>query len=101
MRMGYAKIGQEAVAEASRDVAAVTLDVLAANLAIAPQHAKKVFGVEALAKRRRVDDVDEDHGKLPSLGRSRHEPPHAPMPRKPLHKVAAFCLAKPHRQTRQ
>ena len=68
VRIRVAEIDEQAVADIERDMAFMSFDCVAHGLMVDPQQASHVLGIESLGERRRVDEIDEHHGELPSLG---------------------------------
>ena len=68
MRLGIAKVDQQAIAEILGDMALKALDDLGAGRLVGPHHLAQVFGVELAGERGRVDQVTEQHRELAAFG---------------------------------
>jgi hypothetical protein len=68
MRLGIAKVDQQAVAQVLGDIAVKAADHLGARLLIGPDHLPPVFGIEVRGEGGRVHQITKQHRELPALG---------------------------------
>ena len=68
VRLGIAKVHQQAVAQILRDIPIKALDHRRTSLLIGPHHVAPVFRVELPGQAGRVHQVTKQHGELPTLG---------------------------------
>ncbi|GJH17594.1 hypothetical protein CBA19CS22_13650 [Caballeronia novacaledonica] len=68
MRIRVAEIDEQAIADIQRDMAFMGFDCARTGLMVIAQKASQILGIEALGERCRVDEIDEHHCDLPSLG---------------------------------
>jgi hypothetical protein len=68
MRLGIAKVDQQAIAEILGDMPVEALDDLGTGPLIGANHVSEIFRIEATGQCRRIDQVTEQHGELPAFG---------------------------------
>ena len=68
MRLGIAKVDQQAIAEILRNMPVEALDDLGTGLLIGAHHLAVVFRIELTGKAGRVDQVTEQHRELAAFG---------------------------------
>src|SRR5215510_1443987 len=68
MRLGIAKIHEQAVAEILSDMPFKALDDLGTGSLVGTYHLTQVFGVEAAGEGCRIHQIAEQHGELTTLG---------------------------------
>ena len=68
VRLGIAKVHQQAVAQVLGDIAVKALDHCGAGLLVGPHHLALVFRVELPGEAGRVDQVTEQHRELAAFG---------------------------------
>ena len=69
MRLGIAKIDQQAIAEILGNMALKALDDLSAGLLVGPHHLPQVFGIEPTGERGRIYQITEQHRELAAFSR--------------------------------
>jgi hypothetical protein len=68
MRLGIAKIDQQAVAEILGDMPVKALDDLGTGSLISAHHVPPIFGIKLAGERGRIHQVTEQYSKLPAFG---------------------------------
>ena len=68
VRLGIAKVDQQAIAEVLGDMPLKALDHLGAGVLVGPHHLPQLFRVELAGERGRVHQVTEQHGELAAFG---------------------------------
>src|SRR5262249_56950634 len=68
MRLGIAKIHEQAVAEILSDMPLKALDDLGTGSLVSTYHLTQVFGVEAAGEGCRIHQIAEQHGELTTFG---------------------------------
>src|SRR5262245_43920640 len=68
MRLGIAKVDQEAIAEILGDMSHKALDNLSASVLVGTHHLTVILRVEPTGERGRIDQITEQHRKLPAFG---------------------------------
>ena len=68
MRLGIAKIDQQAIAEILGDMPLKALDDLGTGGLIGAHHLPQIFGIELAGERGRIHQVTEQHGELAAFG---------------------------------
>ena len=68
MRLGIAKIDQQAIAEILGDMPLKALDDLSTGSLVGAHHLPQIFGIELAGERGRIHQVTEQHGELAAFG---------------------------------